>query len=416
MPKPGAPVLSRAKWLNSRALGGNLRPVLIHRAATKHILTAAPAWIFLTFAVLCSASCRDRNAPDQKQQPSRAKEAAAPSARRPEKNAISHVPVGEFSAGSLPGEPGRNPSFEPVQTQIELGPFRIDAYPFPGDPAAPPRLGVSAIEAQALCASNEGRLCTELEWERACRGPESSVYPTGKDPCASSDDLCLSGFDVARMGSIPEWTASTFGKGSDAAGGAVARGAPAKTPANERRCGRRFQPDKAEPVGFRCCYGAPNARSMREPTLGPPYKEVELTRAELTKLLESDEHTKHLAKDVMLFKPEAARTVLARGPGETMGFTLTTQAVSWQPERGSQFLIVAGRSGAKTSFVLAYFATGKEKRLAGSFIMKNEPGPIALAYASSIRPRIHFSSCWGCPGETGKVLFRPPEELVFLQP
>jgi hypothetical protein len=141
-----------------------------------------------------------------------------------------------------------------------------------------------------------------------------------------------------------------------------------------------------------------------------------MTVRELTELLLADEHTKALAKDLSLFKPEAARTVLARGPGETMGFTLTTQAVSWQPDRGSEFLVVTGRSGEKTSFVLAYFVAGKNKTLAGSFIMKNEPGPIALAYAESIRPRIHFSSCWGCPGETGKVLFRPPEELVFLQP
>lgn len=411
-----ARLLSKAKWLNSRAPGGNLRPVLIPRAVTKHPSRAAPARILLTFAILCSASCGNETEPDQKDQPSKSEKAASPTAVRPEKDAVSHVPVGEFSAGSLPGEPGRNPSLEPIQSQIDLGPFRIDAYPFPGDPAAPPRLGVSAIEAQALCASKEGRLCTELEWERACRGPESNVYPTGKEPCASGDDLCLSGFEVAKMGSILEWTASTFGKGSDAAGSSVARGAPAGTPADERRCGRRSSIDKNEPVGFRCCYGAPNARSMKEPTLGPAYTEVEITASELKTLLESDERTKPLAKDVTLFKPEAARTVLARGPGETMGFTLTTQAVAWQPERGSQFLVVAGRSGAKTSFVLAYFVAGKEKTLAGSFIMKNEPGPIALAYAKSIRPRIHFSGCWGCPGETGKVLFRPPEELVLLQP
>ncbi len=335
---------------------------------------------------------------------------------RPEKDAIAHVPVGEFSAGSLPGQPGRDPAFEPIQSEVELGPFRIDAYPFPGDPDAPARVGVSATEAQALCAKKGGRLCTELEWERACKGPESNQYPTGSQPCDATSDLCLSGFEVAKMGTLPEWTSSSFGKGSDAAGKPVARGASAGTPASERGCARRFTPEKDEAVGFRCCYGAPNARAVREPVLGAPYEEVELSKAEVEKLLLSDDRTRHLAKDLLLFKPEAAKTVLSRGPGDTMGFTLTTHAVKWQPDRGSRFLVVVGRSGEKTSFVVVYFLAGDKKTLAGSFIMKNEPGPIALAYARSIRPRIHFSGCWGCPGETGKVLFRPPEDLVLLQP
>jgi hypothetical protein len=405
-----------AKRLNSRARSGNLRPVLTDRAATRPYSNLLPMRIFLTFAILCSASCGRGDSEKQKDAPADAVKTPAGGRPRPEKNAIAHVPVGEFSAGSLPGEPGRDPALEPVASQIELGPFRIDAYPYPGDPTVPPRLGVSAVEAQALCASKEGRLCTELEWERACRGPESNIYPTGSEPCSESDDLCLSSFEVANMGSIPEWTASTFGKGSDVAGKPVVRGSKAQSPAKERRCSRRRVAEKEEAIGFRCCYGAPNARAQKEPTLGPPYTEVELTKADLEKLLESDARTRALAKDVTVFKPEAAQTVLARGPGETMGFTLTTQAVSWQPDRGSRFLVVTGRSGAKTSFVLVYFDFDKKKTLAGSFIMKNEPGPIALAYASSIRPRIHFSSCWGCPGETGKVLFRPPEELVLLQP
>lgn len=370
----------------------------------------------LTFSIVCSSACSKDDpsgAPAPQPESSTRAEGRPP---RPEKHAIAHVPVGKFAAGSIPGRPGRNPAFEPIQTQVELGPFRIDTYPFPGDPDSPARVGVSATEAQALCAQKGGRLCTELEWERACKGPESNPYPTGSKPCEASDNLCLSGFEVAKMGTLPEWTASAFGKGSDAAGKPVARGSPGKSAASERRCAHRFSPAKDEPVGFRCCYGAPNARAMKEPVLGPPYEEVELSKGDVEKLLSSDERTKHLAEDLLLFKPEAARTVLARGPGDTMGFTLTTNAVKWQPDRGSRFLVLAGRSGEKTSFVVVYYLAGEEKTLAGSFIMKNEPGPIALAYAKSIRPRIHFSGCWGCPGETGKVLFRPPEELVLLQP
>ena len=327
---------------------------------------------------------------------------------------IAHVPVGEFSLGSAPGEPGRNPELEPAETKIELGPFRIDAFPYPGE-GKPPRLGTSPTEAAALCAAEKGRLCTELEWERACRGPDSARYAAGPKPC-SGDAECLSGFDVASMGNLLEWTSSSFGNNSDLKGEPVTRGAPSDANPQLRRCARRSSGKGRKDVGFRCCYGAPNAASLKEPTLGPAYREVEISKKELRELLASDERTKHLATDAELFKPEAARTVLARGPGDSKGFSLTTQALEWQPVRGSRFFVVAGKTANRTSFVLAYFMSDKKKSLAGSFIMKNEPGPIALAYADSIRPRVHFSSCWGCPGETGKVLFREPEELVLLQP
>jgi len=226
----------------------------------------------------------------------------------------------------------------------------------------------------------------------------------------------VSGFDVEAMGSQLEWTKSVFGDGSKAKGKSVTRGAPTDAAMDERRCARRSASKSDAQVGFRCCYGAPNAASIEEPKLGPAYKEIDLPLKEFKALLEADERTKHLAKDAKFFKPEAARTVLSRGPGDTQGFTLTTHALEWQPTRGSRFLVIAGSSGKKTSFVVAYYLSHKKKTLAGSFLMKNEPGPIALAYANSIRPRVHFSGCWGCPGETGKVLFRDPEELVLLQP
>lgn len=327
---------------------------------------------------------------------------------------IAHVPVGEFLVGSRPGEPGRQPSLEPLEQRRKLGPFRIEAYPYPGDPDEPVRVGVSQSEATALCAERKGRLCTELEWERACRGNASSLYPLGDEPCEDTD-LCVSGFEVAKMTTLPEWTASTFDEHSPHKGEPVVRGAPDGA-SNDRRCARRRAAAKGEKIGFRCCYGAPNAAHLQEPALGPAYRETNMTLEELRQLLAKDERTSAFAATAQFFDPEAGRTVLSRGPGDTMGFTLTTAPLIWEPARGSKFLVLAARSEPKTSFVVAYHLGRDQKILAGSFVMEKEPGPIALAYAASIRPRVHFSGCWGCPGETGKVLFRPPEELVLLQP
>lgn len=333
------------------------------------------------------------------------------------------MPVGPFRAGSLPGEAGRDPSTETTPHTITLGPFRMDrkararAPRDAGSDGGARAAGFAFDEAQVLCAEAGGRLCTEVEWERACKGPRSTLYAGADSPCAGP--TCVSGYDVEGLGAALEWTASSMSASSPFSGQRVLRGSAADAPASERRCARRIAESRkpaSEPVTFRCCYGAPNAERLRDPQDKAPFREVDLSLDDLRALLLRDEKTKDLTTNLAYFREDAASTVLSRGPGETKGFTLTTRAVVWAPERGVEVLVVAGRSGDRTAFVVAYFMAGDERVLAGTFIMKNEPGPIALAYAPSIRPRMHFSGCWGCPGETGKLLFRPPESIVLLQP
>lgn len=339
-----------------------------------------------------------------------------------EREPIAHIPIGEMTNGSGPGEPGRLPALEIAEHSLKLGPFRIDRHPYPGN-GQEPRLGVSQSEASALCSAREARLCTEAEWERACRGPASSRYPSGTEPCTDKSGACVSGFEVVGMTEHWEWTSSQFGAASHLAGQPVVKGG-GTTPSSRRCASRRSASSEPKPplsvahseVAFRCCYGAPNSSRLEEPQLGPAYEPLSLSREELRALLAQEERTRFLSASAELFHEEAARTVLARGPGDTKGFTLTTAPVLWQPARGSRFLVVAGSDGDRTSFVVAYHVMGQRRKLAASFVMKNEKGPIALAYAPSIRPRIHFSGCWGCPGETGKALFRAPDEVVMLQP
>ena len=57
--------------------------------------------------------------------------------------------------------------------------FHIDRLPHPNDPAARPTTGVTREEAEALCANDGKRLCTEVEWERACKGDTLRDYPGG---------------------------------------------------------------------------------------------------------------------------------------------------------------------------------------------------------------------------------------------
>ena len=334
------------------------------------------------------------------------------------------IPAGSFFAGSVPGQTGRRPALEERRHRVDLGAFQIDRLPFPNDPSQPPRVNVSREEAQQLCEKRNARLCTELEWERTCKGPASDPYPTGNrwDPkCAESPRTCATGFDVLNMGvTLREWTASDVIAEKGPRRGA-SRGASRKALPGAHRCAHREGLDpalRAEDLGFRCCSGAPNAAVVTEPRLGVTFRRTKISAKRLEALLAKSHETRSIAKDVKFFRePEAANTVISRGPGDKKGFLFTVSPMIWNPVAGSEFLLVAARAGKDRSFVVAFHVLSKkEYRLAASFIMEKEPGPIAFAYSGYIRPRLHFSSCWGCPGETGKLLHREPDSVRIEQP
>jgi hypothetical protein len=334
------------------------------------------------------------------------------------------VPTGGFRSGSAPGELGRHPELEPRLMPIELGSYQIDRLPYPNDPDKPALVNVTREEAQRLCADRGERLCTELEWERACKGPSNDRYPTGDAwdaRCAKEPSRCESGFSTLGMGAAAgEWTASDIAPGTPKSLASV-RGAAADAADEDHRCAARhgFSATNKDPnVGFRCCGGPPNARMLPEPALGDAYAKVHLGPEKLVELLKSDPTTQGLAKDVKFFRePDSAETVVSRGPGDRKGFSFTVSPLRWNPVPGADLLVLTGRSGENTSFVVAYFILGDDSyKLAASFVMKNEAGPVALAYSDDIRPRLHFSTCWGCPGETGKILFRKPERIAIVEP
>jgi hypothetical protein len=332
--------------------------------------------------------------------------------------------TGAFRAGSEPGEPGRVPDAEPRLQDVELGGYEIDRLPYPNDPQKPPLVGVGRDEAERLCTERGGRLCTELEWERACKGPENDRYPSGPqwDASCTRDLLaCATGYGVVGMGTrVREWTRSEL-PGEHGKTAAITRGAAAADAPEAHRCAARSSspPEtQSDAIGFRCCSGPPNARRLPEPQPGVAYRKKPLAAERLGALLKADPVTSALAKDLKLFRePDSAETVVSRGPGDRKGFSFTVTPLEWNPVAGAEFLVVTARSGEDTSFVVAYYSLGNDQyRLAASFIMKNEPGPVALAYTDDIRPRLHFSTCWGCLGETGKILFRKPERVAIVEP
>jgi hypothetical protein len=364
---------------------------------------------------------------------SSAASSAAPSASSP---AASHKPVaqprageqvaipgGTLRAGSTPGDAGRVPELEPKNHEVELGPFSIDRLPYPNDPAQPALLGRARDDARRLCAERGARLCTDLEWERACKGPKQDPYPSGVmwDPsCTAGAKACASGFDVLGLGTTAgEWVASDVV--TDEKRRALVRGAGTSAAATEHRCAARHPTEASTTspdIGFRCCQGAPNAAAIPEAKQGAIFTKTKLSAEELEGMLAADPAGKALAKDIKFFRePDGANTVVSRGPGEKKGFDFTVAPLLWNPAPGAELLLVVARSGESTSFVAAFHVLPDGKyRLASTFTLQGEPGPVALAYSPDIKPRVHFSTCWGCPGETGKALFRRPETVVIVQP
>jgi hypothetical protein len=324
----------------------------------------------------------------------------------------------------LPGDAGRIPELEPRRYKVELGAFQIDRLPYPNDPKKPALVGVSRNEARQRCADRGARLCTELEWERACKGPDSDEFSSGTiwDPrCAREPLTCASGFEVLAMGAaLREWTQSDVRAKGEGANEPAVRGAFGEAAEQHRCSGRRAVPadTKEADLGFRCCSGAPNAAIVPEAKLGDTFEKIRLTADRLEKILAAEPSTQAIARDIKFFKdPDSAQVVVDRGPGDRKGYSFTVAPLKWNPVPGAEFVLLTARSGDKTSFVVALHVLGADEyRVAASFVMKNEPGPVAFAYDGFIRPRLHFSSCWGCPGETGKILFRKPERAVILQP
>lgn len=132
----------------------------------------------------------------------------------------------------------------------------VDMYESPGFGDLPS--GVSLADARDRCASSDARLCTEAEWEAACRGPLGALYPYGDTyrvgACVTEDDgprtvgqrnACRSGFGTYDMsGNALEWVEEGFLKGGGHTADAFGARCGARAVAND-------QPDNV--TGFRCC-------------------------------------------------------------------------------------------------------------------------------------------------------------------
>jgi hypothetical protein len=229
------------------------------------------------------------------------------------------IPGGALVAGTAPDTLPRIADEEMSGEQVILKGYHIDIYPYPNEEGAIPLTNVAQQDAAALCQEQDKRLCSELEWERACKGPKNWIYEygdryradrcgTGNTPNLRPNGLrvgCASEYGVADMhGGAWEWTDSPWGRGAQRALITV-RGGNAQAGELVGRCANamgRPAHAKSSTVGFRCCAGLRNAA------------EVVLNVDRTTKLKLRDARGSALPAQLAAALPAAAAADLPRQP------------------------------------------------------------------------------------------------------
>jgi len=152
-----------------------------------------------------------------------------------------------------------------------VGAFCIDQFEFPNQKGVPPRVDVAWSEAKAECVKLGKRLCTEQEWEKACKGAGSPPFPYGpsfdpgkcntKDAKGNDGRLAVSGsfpncqstYKVLDLsGNAAEWTDTRYGTNLER----TQKGGSFDGSESAVRCAARKSghPEaRSATVGFRCC-------------------------------------------------------------------------------------------------------------------------------------------------------------------
>lgn len=190
------------------------------------------------------------------------------------------VASGALIAGTPINVVPRKADREMSGEQVVLEGFYIDEYAYPNEQGAIPTTGVTQAQAAQMCEERGKRLCTELEWERACKGPSNFTYEYGDNyqpgicgtggpsrPLPSGYRFgCRSEFGVHDLhGSLWEWTSSSWGRGTDR-GWVTQRGGNGDDGQVVGRCANaqgRAPNSRESEVGFRCCSGPVNTAEVR---------------------------------------------------------------------------------------------------------------------------------------------------------
>jgi sulfatase modifying factor 1 len=304
---------------------------------------------------------------------------APPTAPPTPRQGMAYIAPGALVVGTPPSAYPRLADEEVAGEQLIVGGFYIDVFPYPNEEGAIPLTNVTNEEAAKLCAERSKRLCSELEWERACKGPDNRIYEYGDgyrpEPCGTGTSPalrptglrvgCRSDFGVRDLhGGVWEWTRSPFGRGT-ARGLISVRGGNAPAGELAGRCANTIgrPPDLRSPtIGFRCCVGA---------DLVP---EVELPIRHARKLEARDRLDPKLVPKLMQILPDDAKEELAKH-----GTPEAERMWSWWPVGNDELVAmsVCAGSGRRASCGVIF-----------ARVLLGQPSPLAWAHGGTWSPML----------------------------
>ena len=181
------------------------------------------------------------------------------------------VSGGAFKLGTPPDDPMKFFDEHPL-TSVQVPSFCIDEYEYPNRAGELPKVEVTWEQARTLCESTGKRLCTEEEWEKACKGPGNARFPYGNDydadvcntetakgvdrtlAASGASERCRSGYGVVDLaGNVAEWTATKFDKVDFTQKGGAFNRQDYTSRCSARKNGAPTE--RSGSVGFRCCAG-----------------------------------------------------------------------------------------------------------------------------------------------------------------
>lgn len=337
-----------------------------------------------------------------------------PAFPRPAPDQMVSIPEGTLLAGSPVQDTLRIQYAEMDMVPTPIAGFEIDALPYPNDPAKPFLTNVTKPSAEGFCAEVGKRLCTELEWEWACKSGDSRRYPAGhhystNDWPEADPTLPPSPFGVFGMGRILEWTSSAWGVEPDQVERGVAKGFAdgfEMTPERGRRCAARWRRVPAgsdAAVGFRCCRGeVNNAAYVIEPAR-PPFSLYNNMKPErFAAIIQSIPELKAVHDNPHMFSDADVRTVMARRESDRenladKGIHFRWKPIRWIPRQGMELWVAVGRSNRHAFIIALHEVTDNETyALASSLILYDQPVALALGYREGHRDELFWAPCWGC--------------------
>ncbi len=204
---------------------------------------------------------------------------------------MAFIPTGKFIRGRMRSEGGSvAAATEPLAVEVEVAGYYIDLFEYPNEVGGHPVVNATRTDAAGACAAQGKRLCSAMEWERACKGPEMNIYGYGNtyngeacgtdpggdkdadghlDRASGSQESCKSGWGVYDLsGGAIEWTADNaantkFGivKGGKLGGGQQGTRCAYAVDFNSGNTNRA--------TGFRCCMDD-NGKLPIDPDAPPP--------------------------------------------------------------------------------------------------------------------------------------------------